>query len=180
MNIKHKITTTVLAASLALTSASGMAQYIDRPGSETNTSETGITRTPHESMDNASKDQRLPRGDGEWAFESTRGFEYLAAMRMDAESAGTADMLVSMLTDPDLIEDEMDAEYVDSFRIRGDRDCEGVELDMDGLPIYMVVCADGRYLHMVLGTNEDDVIDAALDMQDGYIPAPVGYVEVQE
>ena len=174
MNIKHKITTTVLAASLALTSATAVAQR--------NSSETQYTPTPEVTRTergSTTQDQRLPRGDGEWTFESTRGFEYLAAMRMDAESAGTADMLVTMLTDPDLIEDEMDAEYVDSFRIRGDRDCEGVELDMDGFAVFMVACADGRFVNIVIGTDEDDVIDAALTMQDGYVPSVEGYVEVE-
>lgn len=173
MTIKHKITTTILAASLALTSATALGQRI-------NTSETHPNPTPEVTRTErgSTQDERLPRGDGEWAFESERGFNYLAAMRMDADSAGVADMLVGMVTDPDLIEEEMDAVYVDSFRIRGERDCEGVELDMDGMAIFMVACADGRFVNIVMGTDEDDVIEAVLDMQDGYVPSPVGYREV--
>lgn len=172
MNTRTRISTILLAGALALTSAASTGAQ------RTNTIE--VTPTPTErpvrhERDSSRSSKRLA-GAGQW--EWTTGTHHLAAVRMDMDG-GDADLAVYMMSEPDLIEDRLDMDYEASLSLpRTLRDCEGVEMSEGRLTVYLVFCPDGDYVNMSMGTDEDDVIDVAEQMQDGKIPvAPRGYRE---
>lgn len=175
MTFKNKVTTLVLAGALALTSA-GVATA-QRNSSETHPSPTSeVTRSER----GATKERRAKvRGEGEWMFINYSNFEILSAFRMDMGSERFAEVMVDEFSDPDMIEDNLEAEYEGTFRVPRDLGyCEGVELyntDNDVM-LYSVACADGEYINFAVGTDKEDTIDAITDMQDGFVPAPDGYV----
>lgn len=173
MILKSKITTLLLAGTLAFTSASAVAQ---RNSSETNPTPE-VTR--NDRSGSSTRQDRL-RGDDEWVFVNEDDMEFLGAFRMDMESDSLAELMVDMVSDPEMFESELDFYYEGSLRV--DREygyCEGVEAyDPDSdLTMFMVVCADDTYVNMVMGTNEDDALEAMGHMQDGYVPHVRGYEE---
>lgn len=141
--------------------------------SETQTPTPTITRTEREGR------QARLRGEGEWTFESRSGWDVVIASRFDTEGSD-AELVVRLMADGDLIEDSTDLYYEGSFRVpREYGTCEGLLLDDGSVSVYAVVCADGDYVNMVLGTEEDAVLDVAEQMQDGDMPlAPRGYLAV--
>lgn len=166
----NTIAAVAIAGSLALTATPALA---DRMDTQHNSSETGITRTERKSSS-----EKL-RGEGEWMFESTSGFDVMMAMRLDMDDDELAEMVVDLMGDPDLLESEMDVRYEGSFRVRGMGYCEGVEVSTSGIPLYMITCADGEYVNTVMATDKDDALDAMEDMQDGNVPEADGYREVE-
>lgn len=168
MNLKHKITTTVLAASLALTSASGMAQYIDRPGSETNTSETGITRTPRYTAEWT---------EGEWMYLNYRQGDAMLVTIVDEGTAANAKRYQRTVMTPEAME-YAGLDYTREFRVTGTDECEGMRGDMNGMTTYVVVCIEGSSVAMIIGSDKRDVVDMAQEIEEyGEPDTPRGYVE---
>lgn len=154
----------------------------------TNTSETGITRTSrgetpitresrgaqHES----SGESVRVRGEEDYLYVNYETFGMLAVLRMDAESTFAAEMVVGMV-DSDYFVGELDGyEFTGTFRVRNAGTCTGMEGTMTGLPVYLVACADGRYVNMVMATDKDIAIETVQSVyRDGEFMVPAGYVE---
>lgn len=139
----------------------------------TNTSETNPTPTTEVTRSPRSSTSTL-RGEDEWQWESSR--EFLAATRLDLDGAD-ADLMAYLMTDPDVLEDTVDMDYEAEIELpRTIRECYGAEMSDRYMTIYFIACPDGDYLNMIIGTDLDDAIDIAEQMQDGDVPiAPRGY-----
>lgn len=176
MNLKKTITTTVLAASIAL-GAAGTPLDAFAGAQSGNTSETntghGITRTSR------SQGQETLRGEGEWAWVNYSTYDLLMVTRIDMETESSAELAIDLSINGGLLEDS-GFDVDGTFRIRDIDGCEGVNVSIDGMDAYIVLCQDGEFVNMVLGTDKQDALDTAETMQDGYEPeAPRGYQDFE-
>lgn len=139
-----------------------------------NASNTGITRTTREG---SAETVKVRAGD-DLVYTNDSTWDFLAITRMDMESSGTAEMVVGML-DSDYMLGEMDGfEYEGTFRIRNAGECNGVEGTMDGIEAYLMACADGRYVTLVLATDKSVGIEVLQEIyEDGAFTVPAGYEE---
>lgn len=117
-------------------------------------------------------------GEAEWNWESRN--DYLSASRKDM--GDDADFYMILLDDEEMIEEATGMTYEDDIKLpRSMRECIGAEVATPGsyYSAFLIVCPDGDYLNLVVGTNEDDVIDVAEQMNDGKKPVPpVAYKSV--
>ena len=169
MNIKQTITTTVLAASLALTAA--------MPAVAQNTSETGRgSRSPITATDTT-----RVRGEMERVYLNYGTGDVIGFMRMDMGSRSNAKMMVDMFRSPEFVGSQMDLDIRSGFTVRGMGTCAGVR-GVDGrVSMYIVVCQDGNYVNTVMATDKDDALDVMEAVQlDGELVLPRGYTEYED
>ena len=170
MTLKHKLTTTILAASLALTSATALGQR--------NSSETQYTPTPEVTRTERGG-TRYSTGwtEGEWMYLDYRGGNVLMVAIDDQGSDAAAKRYQrTLMTDEAM---EYAGLYpMGDFRVTGTDNCEGMRGDMDGMTTYVVICYEDSYTAMIIGNNRRDVIDMAQEVEMyGEPEAPRGYVE---
>ena len=172
MNIKRTITTTVLAASMALTAA--------LPAVAQNSSENGHgTRTTREGKVTATNSTRV-RGDMEGIYLNYGTGNVLMFLRMDLDDRSTAEMMVDMFSDPDFVAAQLDTNIEGTFKVRGLGNCAGVYGEDGGFTTYIAVCQDGVYLNTVMGSDKDEVLDVMEGVQlDGELVLPRGYEEYE-
>ena len=147
-----------------------------------NTSETGHAAHALQSTsitrEVRSNDAIELRDGSEHMFVNYSDVEVLAVMYMDGGDASTARLMVDVMGS-DYVLGELDGfEYDGTFRVKDAGYCQGLEGSLDYMPISIVACADGTGVLLVMGTNQDDVVDIAQQVyEDGAFAVPAGYVE---
>lgn len=167
-----KIAATIGAA--VLLAVSGTVANTSETGAHDSASRTAITRTPRTS---SAETVKVRAGD-DLVYTNRDTWDFLAVTRMDMESRGTAEMVVGLL-DSDYMLGEMDGfRYESTFRIRNAGECKGVEGTLDGTPMYLMACADGRMVTLVLTTDKQVGIEVLQQVYaDGAFTVPTGYEE---
>lgn len=152
-------------------------------GSEvTNTSETGHAESPRPEITRTlrgSKGEAVRvSGEAEHVYFNYSTVDMLAFMRMDAGDTSTAKFIVSMI-DSDYMLADLDGFVLDStFRVRNAGECKGIEGTIDWMPVYIMACADGRFVNLVMTTDKELGIDVMQDVYaDGSFTVPEGYEE---
>lgn len=151
-----------------------------------NSSETGITRTSR--GDTAiTREPRTPSaeivkvsGEAEYAYGNRDTYGILAFIRMDADSASSAQFMVNMIDSPYIL-DSFDGVIVHgSFTVTNAGLCNALDVTFDGVSAVLIACADGRYVNLILATDEDVAVTILQQVyQDGAFTVPAGYEEVE-
>lgn len=170
MNISKIAATIGATVVLALT---GTVGNVSETG-HVNTSRTEITRTPR----TGSAETVKVRAGDDLVYTNESTWDFLAVTRMDVESSDAAVMVVGMLDSDYVLGDLNGFEYDGTFRVRNAGECKGVEGTMDGTPIYLMACADGRYVTLILTTDKAVGINVLQQVyEDGAFTVPAGFEE---
>ena len=178
MNITQIAAAIGVSALIAIGGTAPVANTSETGITRTSRGETTITRESRGSQRASSGEVVTVRGEAEYFYVNDREMDVFAVMRMDAESPSAAEMIVSMV-DSDYFLGELDGfEYTGTFMVRSAGTCTGIAGTMDWMPIYLVSCADGRYVNMVMSTDKALAIETVQSLyRDGSFVVPAGFIE---